>query len=94
MTKISELHEDWSRDPEYKDAYDGLETEFAIARELITARKNAGLSQAELAERMHTTQSTIARMENGQHLPSTRSLQKFAEAVGQKLMITFKKEAA
>ncbi|GAB1422976.1 hypothetical protein MASR2M16_02100 [Thauera terpenica] len=37
-------------------------------RELITARTRAGLTQSELAERMHTTQSTIARLEENRGL--------------------------
>jgi hypothetical protein len=49
MTKISELHRRWSKDRDYKDAYDALGEEFDLARALIEARTAAGLSQAELA---------------------------------------------
>ena len=44
--------------PEVKAEYDALEQEYAIARELIAARAHAGLSQAQLAAKMNTTQST------------------------------------
>ena len=72
-------------DPEVKAEYDALEAEFAIASELIRARLRAGLSQAELAERMGTSQSAIARLESGQTLPSTKTLLRFAEATGSKV---------
>jgi transcriptional regulator with XRE-family HTH domain len=56
--------------------------------EVAKARSRAGLSQAELARRMKTTQSTIARLENG-CLPSTRTLGRFAKATGHRLRISF-----
>jgi ribosome-binding protein aMBF1 (putative translation factor) len=72
-------------DPEVKREYDALEQEFAIASELIRARARAGLSQAELAERMGTSQSAIARLESGRTLPSAKTLIRFAEATGSKV---------
>ena len=72
-------------DPEVKREYDALEAEFAISSELIRARLRAGLSQVELAERMGTSQSAIARLESGQTLPSTKTLLRFAEATGSKV---------
>ncbi|MEW5822744.1 MAG: helix-turn-helix transcriptional regulator [Pseudomonadota bacterium] len=74
-------------DSETKAAYDALEQEYAIARELIAARARAGLSQSQLAERMHTTQSTIARLESGKSLPSLRTLTRYAEATGSRAVI-------
>ena len=72
-------------DPEVKREYDALEAEFVIASELIRARLRAGLSQADLARRMGTSQSAIARLESGQTLPSTKTLLRFAEATGSKV---------
>ena len=72
-------------DPEVKREYDALGQEFAIASELIRARARAGLSQAELAERMGTSQSAIARLESGRTLPSAKTLIRFAEATGSKV---------
>jgi ribosome-binding protein aMBF1 (putative translation factor) len=71
--------------PEVKREFDALEQEFAIASELIRARARAGLSQAELAERMGTSQSAIARLESGRSLPSAKTLIRFAEATGSKV---------
>ena len=89
MTKVSELHREWSKDPEYREAYDRLGPEFALARTVIEARRGAELTQAELAERMETTQSVVARLESGRIHPSTRTLEKVARATGTRLRISF-----
>jgi ribosome-binding protein aMBF1 (putative translation factor) len=73
--------------PKVKAAYDALAPEFEISAELLRARLRAGLSQAELASRMGTSQSTIARLESGQTLPSTKTLLRFAEATGSKIKL-------
>jgi predicted transcriptional regulator len=74
-------------DPEVKREYDALAPAFEIAAELLRARKRTGLSQAELAERMGTSQSAIARLESGETLPSTKTLLRFAEATGSKIQL-------
>ena len=89
MTKLNTLHEKWMQDLEYRRAYDALEGEFALAGAMTAAREKAGLTQKEVAQRMHTTQSNIARLESGRSTPSTRTLAKFAEAVGTRLKISF-----
>jgi ribosome-binding protein aMBF1 (putative translation factor) len=50
------------KDPEYRKEYDALEQEFALIAEVTKARARAGLSQAQLAKRMKTTQSAVARL--------------------------------
>jgi ribosome-binding protein aMBF1 (putative translation factor) len=89
MTKITTLHKTWMKDPEYRREYDALEEEYGLAAEIAKARLRSGLSQAELARRMKTTQSTIARLESGRGKPSTRTLHRFAEATGHRLKISF-----
>src|ERR1700722_2697311 len=73
--------------PKVKAEYDALAPEFEISTELVRTRMRAGLSQAELAKRMGTSQSTIARLESGQTLPSTKTLLRFAKATGSKFHI-------
>jgi DNA-binding transcriptional regulator YiaG len=73
--------------PKVKAEYDALAPEFEISAELVRARLRAGLSQAELAARMGTSQSTIARLESGQALPSTKTLLRFAQATGSKFHV-------
>ena len=56
---------------------------------LIEARTNAELTQAQLAERMQTTQSVVARLESGRARPSTRTPEKIAQYTGTRLRISF-----
>ncbi len=89
MSKVRDLHQKWSQDPNYRRAYDDLDSEFRLARSLIQARIGAGLTQAQLAERMETTQSVVARLESGRAHPSTRTLETFARSTGTRLRISF-----
>jgi transcriptional regulator with XRE-family HTH domain len=88
MTRISELHKKWLGDEEYAQAYDELGTEFELARQMIEARARAGLTQDELAVRMHTSRTVIVRLESGKVLPSTRTLERLAAATGCRLRIS------
>jgi ribosome-binding protein aMBF1 (putative translation factor) len=92
MTKtipLSNLSDEWFKDPEFVREYEALEEEFALAHALIGARAQAGLTQEALAQRMGTTQSAIARMEGGKGRPSTSTLVKVAKATGTKLRVSF-----
>ena len=89
MTKVKDLHRDWMKNPKYKAEYAALGKEFQLVRSLIEARMRAGLSQAQLARRMNTSQSYIARIESGQVKPSTAALDRLAKATGLRLKITF-----
>lgn len=94
MTKLAELKERWMQDPEFRAEYEALEPEFALAAELISARSRAGLTQAEVARRMGTTQSVIARLESGRTVPTWRTLRRYAEATGHKAAIHLEQESA
>ena len=89
MTKVNDLHEKWSADADYREAFDRLGPEFELSRCLIEARTRARLTQAELAARMKTTQSVVARLESGRSHPSTKTLAKVAKATGNRLRISF-----
>lgn len=84
---VEESFAEWRKDPEYVREFEALEQEFALASAVIGARARAGLTQAELAERMGTSQSAVARLESGRSKPSVATLQKLAEATGSKLKI-------
>ena len=75
--------------PGVKKAYDDLAEEFAFLDEVLKARAEAGLTQAEVAARVGTTQSAIARLESAEpkHSPSIATLQKYAKALGYKVEI-------
>ena len=69
-----------------KEAYEALEPEFSLLHELLQARRNVGLSQAEIAERMGTKAPAVTRLESsltsGKHSPSIATLKKYAQALG------------
>jgi transcriptional regulator with XRE-family HTH domain len=94
MTKVKDLHRRWSKDPDYKAAYDALDEEFRLAGALIDARTRAGLTQTQLARRMKTSQSYVARIEGGKVRPSTDALERFAQATGTRLRISFEPAVA
>jgi predicted transcriptional regulator len=73
--------------PKVRAEHDALRPEFEIAAELLRARLRAGLSQTELAARMGTSQSAIARLESGDTLPSTKTLLRYAQATGSKVRV-------
>ncbi len=89
MTKVNDLYKKWMKDKEYRKTHAQLEPEFALARAVIDARNTAGLTQEQLAQRMETTQSVIARLEGGRARPSTQTLERLATATGTRLRITF-----
>jgi len=74
-------------DDEFRREYDALAEKFSIAAQLIDARSQAHLTQAQVAQKMGTTQSVVARLESGHPLPSLRSLTRYATAVGKKIEI-------
>jgi ribosome-binding protein aMBF1 (putative translation factor) len=86
---FDEVSKKWFKSKKFRDAYNALEDEYALAGALIEARIKAGISQKELARRMKTTQPAIARMESGRQLPSSATLLRLAEATGTKLRISF-----
>ena len=89
MTKANDLHRKWMKDPKYRKEHEALAAEFALARAVIEARVRAGLTQEQLAQRMDTTQSVIARLESGRTRPSTQTLERLALATGTRLKISF-----
>ena len=88
-TRVRVLHERWMRDADYRKEYAALEEAFAIAKALIKARSDAGLTQDQVARRMKTSRSFIARLESGGAFPSARTLQRFAAATGHRLTFGF-----
>jgi ribosome-binding protein aMBF1 (putative translation factor) len=88
LIPADEVFAAWREEPGYREAYDALEEEFAIMAALIKARTAASLSQTEIAKRMQTTQSVIARLEARGHRASLKTLRSYAAATGHRLRIT------
>lgn len=89
MRTHEEIKAEALSDPEVKAEYDGLENEFELLRSMLGARQQAGMTQADVAERMGTHPPAVARLESfhGGHSPSLRTLRKYAEAVGCQLEV-------
>jgi ribosome-binding protein aMBF1 (putative translation factor) len=90
--RVDDLHKNWMKDPKYRREYQALQKEFSLVAALIDARTRAGLTQEQVARRMKTTQAVIARLEGGGSKPSTRTLERYAEATGSRLKISFEPE--
>lgn len=82
MKTLKALKAEMLENPAVQAEYDALAEEFDMSHELIAARARAGLTQADVAARMGTTQSVIARLEGGKRQPSMRTVQRYAQAIG------------
>lgn len=83
-TQVRDKHAEWLNSSEYVQAYDALEQEFSIARALIQARAEVGLTQVEVAQRMGISQPAVARIEAGKNV-SLKTLGKYARAIGKSI---------
>ncbi len=90
MSTLSDLKTKWLKDKAVKALYDEQSLEFAIAKKLLYERLKAHLTQKELAEKMGTTQSSIARIESGLQLPSMKTIARYAHALGKNPEVRFK----
>ena len=88
MTKLADLKKRLMEDPAFREEYARADDEFTLIEALIRARAAAELTQAELARRLGTTQSAIARLESGGVSPSFTTLRRYAEATGARLTIS------
>ena len=86
---FEDLKRQWMKDDDFKKAYDDLSLEYEIALSLIQARTEAKMTQQDIAKLMNTTQSVIARLESGRVLPSLKTLDKYAQATGKHLHLSF-----
>jgi predicted transcriptional regulator len=82
MTTLSALKKRWFKDHQVKDAYNEHALEFIIAQKLLAERLKAKLTQLDVAKKMGTTQSAIARLESGAQLPTMRTIEHYALALG------------
>lgn len=78
-----------TEDPEVREEYERLGPQYEAIRAAIASRKEAGMTQKELAEKMGTAQANISRFENGNANPSLEFLQKMASCMGKKLHVSF-----
>lgn len=87
MTRLTDLKKRLLEDPEFRKEYARVDEEFELIEALVRARTAAKLTQAELAKRLGTTQSAVARLEGGRVSPSFATLRRYAEATGTRLTV-------
>lgn len=91
MSKVSisfeEMKKDLLKDAEFKTEYEKLLPRYEAIEQIIRARKEQNITQAELAKRVGTQKSNISRLESGNYNPSLDFLTKVAESLGKKLTI-------
>ena len=91
---LAKLKEKALQNPETLQEYNRLSEEFVLIDQLIMMRTKAGLTQEQVAERMHTQKSNISRMERGNGNPSWQPLTKYAQACGFELMLQARQSSA
>ena len=74
-------------DAHVKAEYDKMKPVMELAWTLVEARNRAGMTQAEVAQKMGTTQSAIARMESGRASPTMETVRRYFDATGSKFKI-------
>ena len=94
MKTYEEMRDAWMQKPAIRAEVERLEREeMPMLDEILAIRKAAGLTQAQVAERMGSTAPAVSRLENalitGKHSPSLTTLRKYAAAVGKKLEVHF-----
>lgn len=91
MSKWEDVKKELLSDPEVKKEYDRLAPRYAIISEMIAARLKKGLTQKDVAQKLGTKQSAIARLESGNVNPSLEFLHKVAQVMGYKLQVHLSK---
>jgi ribosome-binding protein aMBF1 (putative translation factor) len=84
---FKKLKDEWMKEPSFRAEYERLKPEFALALALIKARNKAGMTQADVARKMRTTQSVVARIESGSNPPNLKTLERYAKAVGRRIEV-------
>ncbi len=90
MKKWKTLKKELLKDKKVSEEYEKLKPRYQLISQLIEARVNKGLTQEQLAKKVGTKQSAIARLESGTINPTIAFLQKVAEAVESELIIQVK----
>ncbi len=88
---FDDFKEQTLKDPEVREEYEKLKPIYELRRRLIALRKEAGLTQEDLAERLHTKKSNISRLEsaNSKNSPRLSTIEEYAHAMGYEVKIDF-----
>jgi DNA-binding XRE family transcriptional regulator len=87
MMDLKALKADMMQNADVAAEYEALKPEFALVDEMMRARAEAGLTQADVAKLMGTKQSAVSQIESGGNI-SLKRLQAYAKAVGREVRIS------
>jgi transcriptional regulator with XRE-family HTH domain len=76
-------------DAELEEQYEDMEPGFILAREILRARSELGITQAQLARRMGTSQSVVSRLEHVEGSPNLRTILALADAMDRRVELRF-----
>lgn len=88
---FSDFKKEALNNAEVREEYENLKPTYELRRKLIALRKEAGLTQEEVAQKLHTQKSNISRLENvnSKNSPTLSTIEEYAHAMGYKVMISF-----
>ena len=87
---FEEMKSDMLKNEEFKIEYEKLKPRYEAIEQIIRARKEQNITQAELAKRVGTQKSNISRLESGNYNPSLDFIVKVAELLGKSLSVQIK----
>lgn len=87
---FDEMEKELLKDEEFRAEYEKLKPRYEAIEQVIKARKEQNMTQAELAKRVGTQKSNISRLESGNYNPSLDFLAKVSEALGKSLSVRLK----
>ena len=85
---FGELAREWVKDASFVAEYERIRPAMELAFVLADARREAGLTQTDLAQRMKTSQAAIARLEGGRVKPTWETIERYARALGRRAVVT------
>jgi transcriptional regulator with XRE-family HTH domain len=90
-TTLKDFKKQALQNPDVKSEYERLSSAYELRKQLIKIRKDAGFTQEDLAELLHTKKSNISRLENvnSKISPKLSTIEEYARAVGYKLEVSF-----
>jgi HTH-type transcriptional regulator/antitoxin HipB len=84
---FGEIAEAWKRDASFSAEYERIGPGMELAFALAEARRDAGLTQAEISRLMGTSQAAVARLESGRARPTWETIERYARAVGRRAVV-------
>lgn len=84
---FEEMKKDLLKDSDFKNEYEKLKPRYEAIEQIIKARKEQNITQAELAKMVGTQKSNISRLESGNYNPTLDFLTKISEALGKNLSV-------